>query len=171
MTTSTDTPPALVDLAQLIELAPAEIAGLALALRDPAQYVQSHPRLEDRGVTEPCDGLAEIALSDALDASGRLLNLDWKFEVDDFKASVDLILGSDEERWDDLDLEELEDEEDAMAMLETFDEFLYGQGYSLHQIAIDGDCYEFMLIPNPHSKRVDTLLTKLGLDAGRFTGE
>jgi hypothetical protein len=62
---------------------------LALAVTDPALYVQTHAReLEERGVTKPIARLPLIALLDGLDAAKRVALLDWKSPAEDVQDEL-----------------------------------------------------------------------------------
>jgi hypothetical protein len=78
---------ALAEIASL--LAPAHPAVAAEVLRahdSPHGYVSAFAgRLADRGIEEPVDNLAWIALIDALDAHGLLAECDWKEDAQEIR--------------------------------------------------------------------------------------
>ncbi|MDX3340495.1 hypothetical protein PV409_21285 [Streptomyces sp. ME02-6979.5a] len=88
-----DTDPVRTSLAEIAALlAPAHPAVAEEVLRahdSPHAYVSAFAdRLADRGIDEPVDNLAWIALIDALDAHGLLAEFDWKEDAQEIRARL-----------------------------------------------------------------------------------
>ncbi|MFJ7526101.1 DUF6630 family protein [Streptomyces griseus] len=81
---------ALAEIASLLAPAHPAVAEEVLRAHDsPHAYVNDFgDRLAERGVDEPVDNLAWIALIDALDAHGLLAEFDWKEDAREIRARL-----------------------------------------------------------------------------------
>ncbi|MFJ9112325.1 DUF6630 family protein [Streptomyces sp. NPDC102283] len=81
---------ALAEIASLLAPAHPAVAEEVLRAHDrPHDYVRAFEgRLADRGIDEPVDGLARIALVDALDTHGLLAEFDWKEDAQEIRARL-----------------------------------------------------------------------------------
>ncbi|MFH8669577.1 MULTISPECIES: DUF6630 family protein [Streptomyces] len=77
----------LAEIASLLAPAHPAVADEVLRAHDsPQDYVSAFGgRLADRGIDEPVDNLAWIALIDALDAHGLLAEFDWKEDAQEVR--------------------------------------------------------------------------------------
>ncbi|MEU9676993.1 MULTISPECIES: DUF6630 family protein [Streptomyces] len=80
----------LVEIAALLAPAHPDVAEEVLRAHDsPHDYVSAFAdRLDDRGIDEPVDDLAWIALVDALAAHGLLAEFDWKEDPQEIRAQL-----------------------------------------------------------------------------------
>ncbi|MFI1189848.1 DUF6630 family protein [Streptomyces californicus] len=80
----------LAEIAALLAPAHPDVAEEVLrAHDDPDGYVSAFAdRLDDRGVDEPVDDLAWIALIDALTDRGLLAEFDWKEDAEEIRAQL-----------------------------------------------------------------------------------
>ncbi|MFD4595553.1 DUF6630 family protein [Streptomyces rubiginosohelvolus] len=133
----------LAGIAALLAPAHPGVAEEVLRAHDsPHDYVGAFAdRLDDRGIDEPFDGLAWIALVDALAAHGLLAEFDWKEDPQEIRAQLRKL-----ESRPSVDPWALF-EADAAATLPT-DEFLDACGRHYREIGaalavldIDSDCY------------------------------
>ncbi|MFE2294081.1 hypothetical protein [Streptomyces sp. NPDC059452] len=81
---------ALAAIASLLAPAHPAVAEEVLQAHDsPHDYVSAFgDRLDQRGIDEPVDNLAWIALIDALDAHGLLAEFDWKEDAQEIRARL-----------------------------------------------------------------------------------
>ncbi|CAM5734999.1 DUF6630 family protein [Streptomyces sp. EN27] len=81
---------ALAEIAALLAPAHPDVAEEVLRAHDsPDDYVSAFAdRLDDRGIDEPVDDLAWIALVDALTAHGLLAEFDWKEDPQEVRAQL-----------------------------------------------------------------------------------
>ncbi|MFJ1801361.1 DUF6630 family protein [Streptomyces sp. NPDC088180] len=81
---------ALAEIASLLAPAHPAVAEEVLRAHDrPHDYVNAfEDRLADRGIDEPVDDLAWIALIDALDTHGLLAEFDWKEDAQEIRARL-----------------------------------------------------------------------------------
>ncbi|MEU6937664.1 DUF6630 family protein [Streptomyces rubiginosohelvolus] len=133
----------LAGVAALLAPAHPGVAEEVLRAHDsPHDYVSAFAdRLDDRGIDEPFDGLAWIALVDALAAHGLLAEFDWKEDPQEIRAQLRKL-----ESRPSVDPWALF-EADAATTLPT-DEFLEAcgrhyreTGAALAVLDIDSDCY------------------------------
>lgn len=80
----------LAEIASLLAPAHPAVAEEVLSAHDsPHDYVSAFGgRLADRGIDEPVDNLAWIALIDALDAHGLLAEFDWKEDAQEIRGRL-----------------------------------------------------------------------------------
>lgn len=80
----------LAEIASLLAPDLPAVAQEVLRAHDsPRDYVSAfESRLADRGIDEPVDNLAWIALIDALDAHGLLAEFDWKEDAQEVRAQL-----------------------------------------------------------------------------------
>ncbi|MFF0262812.1 DUF6630 family protein [Streptomyces microflavus] len=85
-----DTREALAAIASLLAPAHPDVAEQVLHAHDrPHEYVSAFgDRLADRGIDEPVDNLAWIALVDGLDAHGLLAEFDWKEDAQEIRSQL-----------------------------------------------------------------------------------
>ncbi|MEE1732849.1 MULTISPECIES: DUF6630 family protein [Streptomyces] len=85
-----DTREALAAIASLLAPAHPDVAEQVLHAHDrPHDYVSAFgDRLADRGIDEPVDNLAWIALVDGLDAHGLLAEFDWKEDAQEIRSQL-----------------------------------------------------------------------------------
>ncbi|WP_097866262.1 DUF6630 family protein [Streptomyces sp. rh34] len=81
---------ALAEIASLLAPAHPAVAEEVLRAHDsPHDYVSAFGgRLAERGIDEPVDNLAWIALIDALDARGLLAEFDWKEDAREIRVRL-----------------------------------------------------------------------------------
>lgn len=159
---------ALAELAELLAPGrPAVIEEVLLAYEDPEAYVRTHAgRLDERGIDEPEDNLAWIALVDALAAQGLLAEVDWKEDGEEIRRQVRAL-----ESRPDTDPWSLSDEADEAEALDTF-AFLthYGAlhrdvGTALAMLDIESDCYPLVLLPAARAAELTPLARRAGFAA------
>ncbi|MFJ5868462.1 DUF6630 family protein [Streptomyces parvus] len=155
----------LAAIAALLAPAHPDVAEEVLRAHDsPHDYVSAFAdRLNDRGIDEPVDGLAWIALVDALAAHGLLAEFDWKEDPQEIRAQLRKL--------------ESRPSVDPWVLFETdattlpTDEFLSACGRHYREIGaalavldIDSDCYPVVGL---RAARTDEL-TALAARAGFF---
>ncbi|TNE89409.1 MAG: hypothetical protein EP330_11410 [Deltaproteobacteria bacterium] len=153
------------ELCELLGIGEEETEGLALAVEDPAAYVEAFAeRLDERGITKPVANLRTLALADALQACDLALVLDWRFDPEDVVEGLRTVLG---EVADELDVDDV-DPEDPIEALEALQAFVEGEDKALFQLGLDEDAYELFFVDGDEADRAQDLLDELKIEAGPF---
>ncbi|MFE1962936.1 hypothetical protein [Streptomyces sp. NPDC059479] len=167
---------ALAELAALLAPGrPAVAEEVLFAYDDPEAYLRTYAgRLEERGIDEPIEDLAWIALVDALTAQGLLAEVDWKEDGEEIRRQVrDLESRPSIDPWT-LSGKVRTDGTDATDDLETLDTFAflnhYGRlhlevGTALAMLDIDSDCYPLVLLPAARAAELTQLARRAGFAA------
>ncbi|NUT92854.1 MAG: hypothetical protein HOY78_12615 [Saccharothrix sp.] len=157
---------ALVAVAALLAPDTPQVAArVSAAHRDPDAYLREHAdQLDERGIDEPVEELAWIALVDALADHGLLAEVDWKESPDEIAGQLRALRSAPEaeELWTSLARGESETHE----FLEAAGERLHGTGTALAVLDIESDCYPLVLLP---AERADDLVALAA--ASGFTAE
>ncbi|MGW6584088.1 DUF6630 family protein [Streptomyces globisporus] len=165
----------LAEIAALLAPAHPGVAEEVLRAHDsPHEYVSAFAdRLDDRGIDEPVDDLAWIALVDALAAHGLLAEFDWKEDPQEIRAQLRKL-----ESRPSVDPWALFDADGTTL---STDEFLDACGRSYRQIGaalavldIDSDCYPVVGLRAARADELSALAARagfsvhhLGTDPGR----
>ncbi|MFH9610926.1 DUF6630 family protein [Streptomyces sp. NPDC017448] len=153
----------LAEIASLLAPAHPDVADEVLrAHDDPNGYVDAfEERLGERGVDEPVDNLAWIALIDALAARGLLAEFDWKEDAEEIRAQLTSL-----ESRPSTDPWLLSGP--AETSLPTYD-FLHacgrryrGIGAALAVLDIDSDCYPVVVLRAARADRLTALAGRAG---------
>ncbi|MFJ2027693.1 DUF6630 family protein [Streptomyces sp. NPDC087897] len=129
---------------------------------DPNGYVSAfEDRLEERGIDEPVDNLAWIALVDALTARGLLAEFDWKEDGEEIRAQLTAL--------------ESRPSGDLWALFETTEtslptyDFLHACGRHYREIGaalavldIDSDCYPVVGLRAARADELTALADRAG---------
>ncbi|MFE4830589.1 hypothetical protein [Streptomyces sp. NPDC056672] len=167
---TTPTAEALAELAELLAPGrPAVAEEVLFAYDDPEAYVRTYARrLEDRGIDEPTDDLAWIALVDALTARGLLAEVDWKEDGEEIRRqvralesrpSVDPWTLSDGGGTDAADDAEARD---TFAFLSHYGRLHLEAGTALAMLDINSDCYPLVLLPGARAAELTALARRAG---------
>ncbi|NEB39430.1 DUF6630 family protein [Streptomyces sp. SID14515] len=163
----------LAEIAALLAPAHPAVAEEVLRAHDsPHDYVSAYAgRLADRGIDEPVDNLAWIALIDALDAHGLLAEFDWKEDPQEIRSQLQKL-----ESRPSIDPWVLFE---AREMLLPTDTFLDACGRRYREIGaalavldIDSDCYPVVGLRAARADELTALAARAGfpvrhLGAGR----
>ncbi|PVD10220.1 MULTISPECIES: DUF6630 family protein [unclassified Streptomyces] len=156
----------LAEIAALLAPAHPDVAEEVLRAHDsPHDYVSAFAdRLDDRGIDEPVDDLAWIALVDALAAHGLLAEFDWKEDPREIRAQLRKL--------------ESRPSVDPWVLFETdastlpTDEFLHACGRHYREIGaalavldIDSDCYPVVGLRAARSDELTALAARAGFSA------
>jgi len=158
---------ALQGIAELLAPGEGEVAArVLLAYDNPEAYVREHEeRLERRGIDEPIDELAWIALVDAL-ADHRLLGeIDWKEAPEEIRATLDALATSPQNPWAWHDPEE---DFPTFDFLERAGAESYAAGTALAVLDIESDCYPLVYLPAARAGELVELATGAGYRAEIF---
>ncbi|MEU5368798.1 DUF6630 family protein [Streptomyces sp. NPDC005951] len=162
-----DTDPVRASLAGIAALlAPAhpDVTEEVIRAHDsPPAYVSAFAaRLDERGIDEPIDGLAWIALVDALAAHGLLAEFDWKEDPQEIREQLRKLESRPSvDPWDLF-------EADVTATLPT-DEFLHAcgrhyreTGAALAVLDIESDCYPVVGLRAARADELTALAARAG---------
>ena len=143
-------------------------ADVALSENDSAAYVNAHAEeLKTRGISEPVDGLPWIALTDGLEKTGRLIELDWKESREEFIRAI-VKLSAEKEKLEQiseaLNSIEIENSEKTSDFLERVNEALKPFDYSVIMIDIHSDSYPICLVPLVSKTSVIDLADRIEAD-------
>lgn len=162
---------ALADIASLLAPARPTVAEEVLRAHDsPHDYVRAFgDRLEGRGIDEPVDDLAWIALVDALDAHGLLAEFDWKEDVQEIRAQLRKL-----ESRPSVDPWALFEAEEALLPTE---EFLHACGRRYREIGaalavldIESDCYPVVGLRAARADELTALAARAGFPVQHLGG-
>ncbi|QXE38384.1 hypothetical protein KQY30_33260 [Streptomyces sp. GMY02] len=165
---------ALAELAELLAPGrPAVTEEVLLAYEDPETYVRTHAgRLDERGIDEPVDDLAWIALVDALTAQGLLAEVDWKESGEEIRRQVRALesrpatdpwsLASNANKADEADEAEALD---TYAFLTHYGALHLDVGTALAVLDIESDCYPLVLLPAARAAELTPLARRAGFAA------
>ena len=150
-------------------------AEVRLALNDPPAYVaQFSDRLSERGVDEPQDDLAWLALVDGLRARDRVGEIDWKEAPEDICSNVDLAMShlpTEPDRWAWSERRKYA-ELDTLKFLHAVGKFLGKRELTLVSIDIGADGYPLAVIPSEQSLDAQRLARRAGYhDLQVFSGK
>ncbi|MFG3408021.1 DUF6630 family protein [Streptomyces sp. NPDC048142] len=163
----------LAGIASLLAPAHPTVAGEVLRAHDaPHDYVNAFGgRLAYRGIDEPVDNLAWIALIDALDAHGLLAEFDWKEDAQEIRSQLRKLESRPSvDPWVLFEAEE---------MLLPTEEFLHAcgrryreTGAALAVLDIESDCYPVVGLRAARADGLTALAARAGfpvqhLGAGR----
>ncbi|GGS60712.1 hypothetical protein F2B00_34320 [Streptomyces parvus] len=156
----------LAEIAALLAPAHPDVAEEVLRAHDsPHDYVSAFAdRLDDRGIDEPVDDLAWIALVDALAAHGLLAELDWKEDPQEIRAQLrQLESRPSVDPW-------VPFEADTSTL--PTDEFLHACGRHYREIGaalavldIDSDCYPVVGLRAARTDELTALAARAGFSA------
>ncbi|MFJ1758817.1 DUF6630 family protein [Amycolatopsis sp. NPDC088138] len=156
---------ALIAVAGLLAPDVPQVRDLAVAAHDdPAAYLREHAdRLDDRGIDEPFDLLAWIALVDALTDHGLLAEVDWKEAPGEITGQLRVLRSAPpaDEIWTSLAQADLPTYE----FLELAGERLAGTGTALAVLDIESDCYPLVLLPADGAGELSGLAAAAGFKA------
>ncbi|MGW1297165.1 DUF6630 family protein [Streptomyces sp. NPDC002533] len=153
----------LAEIASLLAPAHPDVAEEVLRAHDsPHDYVRAFAdRLDERGIDEPVDNLAWIALIDALAARGLLAEFDWKEDPQEIRAQLRKL--------------ESRPSVDPWALFEAdgtalpTDEFLHACGRHYREIGaalavldIDSDCYPVVGLRAARADELTALAARAG---------
>ncbi|MDJ1641614.1 DUF6630 family protein [Streptomyces pakalii] len=154
----------LAEIAALLAPAHPDVAEEVLRAHDsPHAYVSAFAdRLDERGIDEPFDDLAWIALVDALAAHGLLAEFDWKEDPQEIRDQLRKLESRPSvDPWDLF-------EADATATLPT-DEFLHACGRHYRELGaalavldIDSDCYPVVGLRAARAAELTALAARAG---------
>ncbi|MFJ6615128.1 DUF6630 family protein [Streptomyces sp. NPDC091289] len=163
----------LAEIASLLAPARPAVAEEVLRAHDsPHDYVSAFAgRLAGRGIEEPVDNLAWIALIDALDAHGLLAEFDWKEDAQEIRGRLRKLESRPSvDPWVLVDAEE---------MLLPTERFLHACGRRYREIGaalavldIESDCYPVVGLRAARADELTALAARAGfpvlhLGAGR----
>ncbi|MFI0875073.1 hypothetical protein C6W96_00280 [Streptomyces sp. CS149] len=156
----------LAEIAALLAPAHPDVAEEVLRAHDsPHDYVSAFAdRLDERGIDEPVDDLAWIALVDALAAHGLLAEFDWKEDPQEIRAQLRKL--------------ESRPSVDPWVLFEAdettlpTDEFLHACGRHYREIGaalavldIDSDCYPVVGLRAARADELTALAARAGFSA------
>ncbi|MEV4876677.1 DUF6630 family protein [Streptomyces cyaneofuscatus] len=156
--TPEDARAALAAIASLLAPAHPDVAEEVLRAHDsPHDYVDAFgDRLDRRGIDEPVDNLAWIALIDALDARGLLAEFDWKEDAQEIRSRLRSL-----ESRPSVDPWVLFDDEETLLPTEAF---LHACGRHYREIGaalavldIESDCYPVVGLRAARGKELTAL--------------
>lgn len=123
--------------------------NVKLAAESPQQYVEKFANeLEERGISEPFEGLPWIALVDALLDNQLASEIDWAEEIDDVMYVIDQLLQRKQLPsidWTPLQ-EEYDDESETDEFLEAITVALKKQSLALAYLDIDSDSFVLIIV-------------------------
>ncbi|GAB3878226.1 hypothetical protein GCM10029964_028600 [Kibdelosporangium lantanae] len=156
---------ALTAIAALLAPGNQDVAGrVAHAHTDPEAYVRDHAeRLDERGIDEPTENLAWIALIDALADDFLVAEVDWKEDPDDVVAELRSLNSSPDDGWD--WVTDADDNLPTYEFLELAGTHLYAAETALAVLDIESDCYPLVLLPVDKAKELVTLAETAGFTA------
>ncbi|MFJ3940284.1 DUF6630 family protein [Streptomyces parvus] len=156
----------LAEIAALLAPAHPDVAEEVLRAHDsPHDYVSAFAdRLDDRGIDEPVDDLAWIALVDALAAHGLLAEFDWKEDPQEIRAQLRKLESRPSvDPW-------VPFEADASTL--PTDEFLHACGRHYREIGaalavldIESDCYPVVGLRAARTDELTALAARAGFSA------
>ncbi|WP_408992691.1 DUF6630 family protein [Streptomyces sp. 1268] len=156
----------LAEIAALLAPAHPDVAEEVLRAHDsPHDYVSAFAdRLDERGIDEPVDDLARIALVDALAAHGLLAEFDWKEDPQEIRAQLRKLESRPSvDPW-------VLFEADATTL--PTDEFLHACGRHYREIGaalavldIDSDCYPVVGLRAARADELTALAARAGFSA------
>ncbi|OWA15068.1 DUF6630 family protein [Streptomyces sp. CS057] len=153
----------LAEIASLLAPGHPAVAEEVLRAHDsPHAYVSAFgSRLADRGIDEPVDNLAWIALIDALDAHGLLAEFDWKEDAQEVRDQLRKLESRPSvDPWALFETEE---------MLLPTEEFLHACGRRYREIGaalavldIESDCYPVVGLRAARADELTALAARAG---------
>lgn len=157
---------ALIAIATLLAPGNQDVADrVAQAHADPDAYLHAHAdRLDERGIDEPTEDLAWIALVDALTDHGLLAEVDWKEDATEILTQLKA-LNPNPETWawpPNTDLPTYDFLEHAGTNLQT-------TGTALAVLDIESDCYPLVLLPTDRGQELVALAETAGFTAEVLT--
>ncbi|WP_063775738.1 DUF6630 family protein [Streptomyces odonnellii] len=159
---------ALAELAELLAPGrPAVTEEVLLAYEDPDTYVRTYAgRLDERGIDEPVDDLAWIALVDALTARGLLAEVDWKESGEEIRRQVRALESRPAtDPWSLSGEADRAEELDTYAFLTRYGALHLDVGTALAVLDIESDCYPLVLLPAARAAELTSLARRAGFAA------
>jgi hypothetical protein len=126
---------------------------------DPAAFFAAHKgaHFTNRGITRPGDDEQTLCyLLDVLGENKLVVELDWKDDFEEVNAAIELLSGGAVE-----EIASEDDDEELHALLETIEDRLDEEGYTLIQFPLDSDSYPIALVPRKKGKALLRLMEKL----------
>jgi hypothetical protein len=119
--------------------------SVAIAFTDPVAYLAAHEeRMNDRGIDEPEEGLAWIALIDALQDAKALVEIDWKTDAENVEWAIKKLHKQFQlPKVDDPDL----DERSTWELLEIAGALLRKKKLQLAHLDMHSDAYCLVNVP------------------------
>jgi methionyl-tRNA formyltransferase len=155
---------ALIAIAALLAPGNQDVADRVVhAHTDPDAYLRDHAdRLDDRGIDEPTEDLAWIAMVDALTDHGLLAEVDWKEDPTEILSQL-RALNPNPGTWAwvataNTDLATYDFLEQTGTNLQT-------TGTALAVLDIESDCYPLVLLPTDHTRELVALAETAGFTA------
>lgn len=141
-------------------------ASVASSVNSPQIYIDTHTDdMENRGISTPIKELPWIALADGLDKKGKLAELDWKEDKEEFiQATINLLKNDNasEQTIKSLVLLDLEGEDDVPDLLKLINQILRPFDYAIILININSDSYPITLSKIQTLPKIKELASQIG---------
>ncbi|WP_231506304.1 DUF6630 family protein [Paenibacillus sp. UNC451MF] len=150
------------------------VAEVNEALQQPEMYVDKwQDRLDERGITEPIEELAWIALVDALIEEQLAREIDWKTDGETIIYVIDNLLNRKKLLDYRINWSEYIEEErlTTYEILCTARSVLQEHDLALGCLDIESDCYVLITVPIQDMEALITLAGKAGYRIGEFIHE